>query len=499
MPGLSVTRKSIRLNPDPSRVITRPFIGFFASARIRRILDRIMALTDVQARRELDRVIDGYQERHRDFRGILARSYAEVRRHVPAFHTEDEERQLLIGSYFTMEYAIESAALFNPSIVPAPDQTGLQPGELRAVLSLRATGEGHVSSIEFREAVVDRDGGVTIVPVSRHVASATVHPEAAYDKELFALKLWEVSVPRDPDRAGLDDFLGDSAWISRVMDRLPKEFTYNQLCDAIACVSEDHPDEPGGEKAFHRMMWLACSNYTLRFENDSEVSERVIFPVTENEVGGIEDARFVSFVDDDGSQTYYATYTAFDRATTLSQLLATRDFREFTTSTLSGPYSQSKGMALFPRRIGGTYAMIGRVDGENLFVMRSDSLHFWHAADQLRAPVAPWELMLIGNCGSPIETKAGWVLLTHGVGPMRRYCIGVLLLDLEDPAKVIGHLSEPLIVPAEDEREGYVPNVVYSCGGLVHGDQLVIPYAVSDQAARVATVSLSALLAALTA
>jgi predicted GH43/DUF377 family glycosyl hydrolase len=247
------------------------------------------------------------------------------------------------------------------------------------------------------------------------------------------------------------------------------------------------------------MLWLARSNYEIQFEQESPLSERVIFPVSTTEAAGIEDARFVRFVNEDGQVTYYATYTAFDGWNVLTQLLETTDFLNFNVHTLNGIYAESKGMALFPRRVDGRYAMISRVDGENLFLMYSDNISFWDHVEPLQAPVFPWEVVQIGNCGSPIETEAGWLMLTHGVGPMRRYCIGAVLLDLDNPSHIIGRLPAPLLSPEQDEREGCVPNVVYSCGGMIHNDSLVIPYAFSDSASRLATVPLSKLLGALTA
>lgn len=245
--------------------------------------------------------------------------------------------------------------------------------------------------------------------------------------------------------------------------------------------------------------WLAKSNYQVTFAPATTLSQRIIFPVSPNESNGIEDARFVRFREEDGSMIYYATYTAYNGHAILPQFIETKDFRSFAVCTLNGQAVQNKGMALFPRRIHGRYAMISRQDDENLFLMTSDNVHFWNEPRLLRRPVHPWEFVKIGNCGSPIETSEGWLVITHGVGPMRRYCIGAILLDLEDPTRVIGSLREPLLEPTGGEREGYVPNVVYSCGAMVHGGRLILPYAVSDTSSQIVTVGLASLLAEMVA
>jgi predicted GH43/DUF377 family glycosyl hydrolase len=251
------------------------------------------------------------------------------------------------------------------------------------------------------------------------------------------------------------------------------------------------------EGAARKILALAQSNYEVHFPPDSRLSERVLFPVTPSQSNGIEDARFVLFQDDDGSRTYYATYTAYDGKFVLPQFIETPDFLHFKFITLNGRAVQNKGMALFPRKINGRYAMLGRQDQENLYLMFSDDLHFWNTAQPLLQPAFPWEFIQLGNCGSPIETEAGWLVLSHGVGAMRKYCIGAFLLDRHDPAKVIGRLREPLIKPDENEREGYVPNVVYSCGSLVFERQLIVPYAMSDYATTFATLPLDEVLAAM--
>jgi predicted GH43/DUF377 family glycosyl hydrolase len=390
--------------------------------------------------------------------------------------------------------------LFNPSIVPHPDQSGLPPKRSRVILSLRAVGEGHISSIEFRAATIDERGNFHFDPVTGFVATARIRPDKVYDKHLFSLKLYDMSLTWETSL--IDETLKEvgKEIIGGVLGRLDDRFTFNGLREAISGFREERADRDQGilDEVCDRMILLARSNYEIRFDEETDLSERILYPISSTELGGIEDARFVRFVEDDGEVTYYATYTAYDRARILTQILETKDFLHFKVHTLNGKFAQSKGMALFPRRIHGKYAMISRIDGENLYIMYSDNVHFWDTATQLQIPLRPWELVQIGNCGSPIETEEGWILLTHGVGPLRCYSIAATLLDPNDPGRVIGQLDEPLIAPEEDEREGYVPNVVYTCGALIHNEDLIIPYAVSDTATRIASVSVKDLLGALT-
>lgn len=492
---LSVKRKPLKLAADPRRVITRLFIPG-DHKRIRNTVNRVLSLPDDEAERLLVEVLSDYSRRHKNIRDALMENYREAIGHLHEEPSASAERKLLIGAFFTMEFAVESVALFNPSIVPDPNQNGATDGQLRVILSLRATGEGHVSSIEFRRALINEKNEFVFGPMSRYVETPEIQWDNRYEKQLFSLKLWEMSVPYDPSPVNVEELAAGGEAISRVMEQLGEYFTYEQLQDAVAVARETF-DEKGmtDNGLFDRMIWLARSNYAVNFSDTSDICERVIFPVSESESRGIEDARFVRYVEDDGSDIYYATYSAYNGTGVLTQLLETRDFRHFKVNSLNGPYSASKGMALFPKKINDRYAMIGRVDGENLHLMYSDNIHFWYVAQKLRTPEESWEFTQIGNCGSPIETEKGWLLLTHGVGPMRRYAIGAVLLDLEDPSRIVGRLRDPILVPEEDEREGYVPNVVYSCGSLVHNGELIIPYAVSDVGTRIATVPMEELLA----
>ncbi|MBN2560783.1 MAG: glycoside hydrolase family 130 protein [Phycisphaerae bacterium] len=477
---LNVTRRPEKFISDDRRVITRFFLPG-GEDRIRSVLDRVLGLSDAEVSKVLSEVLQSFAGRHKDIGGVFLDHYGKVAHLLDKSRDAlGRKRQMLIGAYFTMEYSIESAALFNPSIVPHPDQSGLAAGDTRFIMSLRATGEGHVSSIVFRTGVIDASGEIRFDPVGRFVEIAKHVKDRLYDKSTYFLKLIEMG--------GYDDLA------QTVIDKLPEQFTFQEL----DCKIEETAREQSQPSSFHEtaehMRWLAQSNYHLKFPDDATPSEVVIFPTSENESRGIEDVRFVRFVDDDGSVTYYGTYTAYNGFRILPQLLETPAFSRFRITTLNGRYCQNKGMALFPHKVDGWYLMVSRIDGENLYIMPSKNIRFWNDATRLQTPAYPWEFVQLGNCGSPIETDQGWILLTHAVGPLRRYCMGASLLDLEDPKKVIGHLKEPLLMPAEDEREGYVPNVVYSCGSLIHGDQLVIPYAMADSATSFATVAVKDLL-----
>ena len=476
---LRLARTPQRFLPDPKRVITRlfhPSDGANAngeSSRIKAILDRVLAIPEENVPAMLEEIRREFSSRHRDLESVLDDHYRVVSHHIDRDKPWSRERRLLIGAYFTHEYSIEGAALCNPSIVSAPDQSGLPPGALRFVMSTRAVGEGHISSIGFRSGVIGPDGRMVFDSTGPFAFTGARTPNPAYVKQLFASKLREVGV--------------DNEISERVLARLPDRFNMEQLDAACASSRTQKIAAVMRRETLDVIHWLATSNYDVTFQPDSSISERVIFPEGPNESRGMEDARFVRFVEDDGSVSYYATYTAYDGHDILPQLIVTRDFLHFRVRTLNGACVQNKGMALFPRRIGGRFAMLSRHDGESLYFMTSDKVRFWNVAEELRIPYHPWEFVQIGNCGSPIETEAGWLVLTHGVGPMRRDAIGAMLLDLEDPQRIIGQLAEPLLDPAADEREGYVPNVVYTCGGIVHNGQLILPYGFSDVGIAIAT------------
>jgi predicted GH43/DUF377 family glycosyl hydrolase len=478
---MELKRTNILIKPNNARVLVRPF-EFTDPQRAFRIVARIMALPDAEVDRLTGDLFTEFHARHQKARQFMLHRFEYARQFLLTDSPVSENRQLLIGAYFTQEYALESAALFNPSMVWHPDQSNLPPGSKRFILSLRATGEGHVSSITFRSGVIDSDCNIALDPTPRFVTTPDMEPNPEYDKTLFQRKLVELGFAN-----GL---------VEQVMALLDETFTFGQLQTSVGTVRRQNRMRASEfDSASNAMIALAKSNYEFSFSPEQSLPERAIFPYSPSQLNGIEDARFVRFVDDDGSACYYATHTAFDGRVTLPELLETEDFLRFRISTLNGPEIRNKGMALFPRKINGLYAMLSRQDGENIYIMYSDMLHFWYTKQLIAKPTYPWEYVQLGNCGSPIETEAGWLVLTHGVGPMRKYSMGAFLLDLEDPSRVLGRLEQPLLAPNENEREGYVPNVVYSCGGVIHSGQLIIPYAMSDYASTFATVPVDRLLA----
>ncbi len=477
---LKVRRKRKRLAGDTSRVITRPHIPESVQ-RIHKIINRVTALSDTAAEDLLTQIMLSFSERHRDIKRAFRNSLSKVISFLHANGVLSETRQILIGAYFTMEYSVESAALFNPSIVPHPDQRHVQKDSLRFIMSLRAIGEGHVSSIVFRSGILDKENTFTFDPISDYIEAPEVKLNPVYDRHLFLLKLNEMKACDEVTKS--------------VLGQLQEAFTYNELKEKMEMLrKEKNFSEERQNRTFEIMNWLASSNYELSFRADRRISERVIFPVSKNESRGIEDARFVQFFDDDGEITYYATYTAYNGFTILPQLIETKDFVKFKVITLNGKAVKNKGMALFPRKIKGRYVMLSRQDGENNHIMFSDNIHFWQETEIIQEPLYPWEFIQVGNCGSPLETDEGWIVLVHGVGPMRQYCIGAILLDLENPVKIIARLEKPLLVPLEEERDGYVPNVVYTCGAIHHNNDLVIPYGISDISTGIATVRVDELI-----
>ncbi|WP_144299857.1 glycoside hydrolase family 130 protein [Elioraea rosea] len=426
-----LVRQELLLRPDPARVVVRPFrptteprdLNPTDKTRANHIVDRVLGLDPAAAKHQLLDVVEHFEGRHRDLLHTFEARADEMEDAFEAHASFSKVQRQLVGAYFMHEYSFEAAALFNPSIVEHPDQTGVPEGACRFVLSVRAVGEGHISSLTFRTGIVTEDGQISV------------------------------------DRAS------HLATIPRVKER------------SIGCDGE-------------------C--VALEFAPGYDISERVIFPVTLAQSNGIEDARFVAF-DDAGVRTYYATYTAYSGRAIRSELLETKDFLSFRMSPLAGAAARNKGMALFPHRIGGRYAMIGRQDNENLYLIFSDDLMVWEGGVAILTPRFPWEFVQIGNCGSPIAVDQGWLLLTHGVGPVRKYSIGAVLLDKDDPSRVIGRLREPLVKPDPSEREGYVPNVVYTCGAMAHHGRIILPYAVSDTFCSFATIGVDELIASMQA
>ncbi|WP_295673836.1 glycoside hydrolase family 130 protein [uncultured Mucilaginibacter sp.] len=481
---LTVERKPIRINPDPKRVIARFF--FIGNDRAKELIKRVMSLDDETVFGILSPLLQEYSKRHRNITRILTRNCDKLKPLFKELAIEYEHltdyRKLLIGSYFTHEYSIESAAFFNPSIVEDPDQTELQEGHKRVIISFRAVGEGHISSITFRRALIDQNNEITVLPAGNYIDEAEIVRNAIYNRKLFfnkaAVTQTNVAILKDLE------------------SKLDSHFEYSNLRSIIIDSQKLQKDDMK-KMEYDKILWLADSYYEIVFSLDTDISDRVIFPISEYERKGIEDARFVSFIDDYGSIIYYATYTAYDGSLIMPKLLQTTDFITFKMMPLYGDGAQNKNLALFPRKINGRYAMISRIDGCNNYIMYSDNINIWEKPILLQEPKYTWEFIQIGNCGSPIETEHGWVVITHGVGPMRRYVLGASLLKLDDPGIEIARLKEPLLLPNSDEREGYVPNVLYSCGSIIHNGKLIIPYGVSDSSSAFAEVDLAELVAKL--
>ena len=484
-----VTRSDVTLTADPARVLARLFVPGYellldTESHTSDVLARILALPEDVVCDALRSVHTRFDGRHRDLPGVLLANYERIAHRIPDGVPLTDERRGLIGACFTQEFSVEGAALFNPSAVAHPDQSNLPPGHCRFILSLRAVGEGHLSCLEFRTGVLGPGNELRIDDPGPHIEIGRTG-SAPYDREVFAAELAE-------EGAG-----GESA--SFLIDCLPSRFQEKELQRALSALAKQRVTRPGGSRTDEVARRIARSNYEVEFSPKSSIAERVLWPHAESESRGIEDARFVRFVDEDGSVVYQATYTAYDGEQVAPKMLETTDFRSFRMSQLAGPAAQNKGMALFPRKLGGRYVALSRWDRENSAIATSYDGRRWEDPSMLYVPSQPWELIKTGNCGSPVETEAGWLVLTHGVGPMREYAIGALLLDLDDPRLVIGMLREPLFRPAEDERDGYVPNVVYSCGALLHGDQLLLPYGVGDSSVRFAFVDVPLLLERLSA
>jgi predicted GH43/DUF377 family glycosyl hydrolase len=450
-----------------------------------RIIARIMAFPEESVQPLLDQISAEFSQRHQRIGNLFLERFKQIRALLSTDEEVSEARQLLIGAYFLAEYSLEAAALFNPSIVPHPDQTGVAAGALRFVLSLRATGEGHISSITFRTGIIHADNRIEISKPTGFLTEPRQIPNPRYEKPLFKRTLSEAGLAGE--------------FVDRVMHTLGETFALEELRCALKAEQFRLPDGMEREdQATSQGIWmLARSNYEVQFQPEEDLSERVLFPATPSQRNGIEDARFVCFRTDDGTSIYYATFTAYDGRIVVPELIETADFLRFRFRTLNGSAAANKGMALFPRKIGGRYAMLSRQDAESIYLMYSDNIHFWNERTLLLKPEFTWELVQMGNCGSPIETDAGWLVLSHGVGAMRKYCIGAFLLDRDDPSRVIGRLCQPLLQPNQNEREGYVPNVVYTCGALVHNGELIIPYGLADHATGFATVPLADVLAAM--
>ncbi|OGS21373.1 MAG: glycosidase [Elusimicrobia bacterium RIFOXYA2_FULL_40_6] len=475
---------NVSLTPDQTRTILRPFVPR-NELQVVNIISRVMSLPEESVINQLNKVLKDFSHRHENIEIVFLEHYEMIRPRLFIDLQPSRERKLLIGSYFSSEYSFESAALFNPSIVPHPDQSNLPEGSMRFIMSLRATGEGHISSLTFRTGAIDKNNSIIVDKPGKYAVPALHVQNPFYDKKTFHMKLSEMELEND--------------FSICVLDSLKDTFAFSELTDTLKKVTFDCNRKKTQDDTLtsEKMLLLALSNYETELPASKKLSDFVIFPSSPAEQNGIEDARFVLFTDDNGTKTYYATYTAYDGRTVLPQLVETKDFSHIKMITLNGKAVENKGMALFPRKINGKYAMLSRQDNENLFIMYTDNLHFWQEPRLIMKPAYEWEFIQIGNCGSPIETDTGWIVLTHGVGPVRRYCISAILLDKNDPAKVIGRLKEPLIIPDKIEMSGYVPNVVYTCGALIHNQDLILPYAMTDNTTTFAVINLNILLAEL--
>jgi predicted GH43/DUF377 family glycosyl hydrolase len=478
---LTIERKPEKVLPDTRRVIARYF--FNGEERAVELIKKVLKLDSTEVFGLVSPLLQDFSKRHRNITRKLFRHCEKVKRYIELaggnYEKMDDYCKLLIGSYFTHEYSIESAAFFNPSIVPDPDQTNLEEGQLRVIISFRAVGEGHVSSVVFRRAMIDRHNNITVMPAGNYIDEAENIHNVIYQKTLFLRKAAEADINEN--------------FLKKVSEHLGERFDYEQL-KGLVLEARNTTTDAAIIRQYNLILALSDSYRRITFSKDTDISDRVIFPISDFEVKGIEDARFVQFTDDNGKTIYYATYTAYDGIHIMPKLLRTTDFYEFKTSPLNGEGAKNKNLALFPRKINGKYAMLSRIDGWNNYLMYSDNINEWENPIKIQEPEQPWEFVQIGNCGSPIETEHGWLVITHAVGSMRKYTIGASLLDINNPEKEIGRLKDPLIVPNPDEREGYVPNVVYSCGSIIHNGELILPYGFSDHSSGFATVNLKTLL-----
>lgn len=483
---LATRLEDVGFRHDPGRVVSRLFLPgeeqpSGGRSRTGAVVDRVLAMSEAEVERLTVDLVERFSTRHRRYVGVLREHAARIGSHLAGVDVSDA-RLLVLGAVFTAEYAVEGAALCNPSAVPHPDQHGLAPGQLRVAVSLRGIGEGHVSSIAFAEAVIGPGPTWMFAPRGLPVTAGTT-----------AAGTW----PRAHLAAVLHDAGHPDELTLSVLAALPDSLDAGHLQHAL---DAEHPDllqRAGSRTSVERLRGVVASAYEVCFPDDVTLSQRVLLPFAPEESNGMEDARFVQFVDADGARSYRATYTAYDGRHIAPRLLLSRDLTAFSAHRLAGPAARNKGMALFPRLVGGQHRALCRTDGESISVASSTDGLTWGLPQLVQAPGLAWEVLQVGNCGPPIELPEGWLVLTHGVGPMRTYSIGAVLLDLDDPTRVLGRVLNPLVTPAPDEREGYVPHVVYSCGGLVHQDLLWIPYGVGDARIAVAWVRVGELLAAM--
>ncbi len=474
---ININRLPIKILPSSRRTLVRPFIPS-SESQVEHILFRIFSTPLDEKKRVLDGIYERIEVPLDTTRDIFLKNFDHIKHRIPSNLKMTDEKKRHIGAFFTQQYALESTALLNPSIVPHPVQD--IEGAIRFILSLRAIGEGHISSITFMEGVIDSDYNITLADNSPVIYEPD-RTEHHYHKDLFLKKAYDLGILTSINMP--------------LFDLLSEQFSFEDLTKAINITVRGNTisNKEELEVSMNSIRSLALSNFTLNFSTDN-ITERAIYPASPSQSNGLEDARFVRFVREDNSVVYYATFTAYNGKSIMPEMLETKDFKEFRISTLSGRAVKNKGMALFPRKIDGNYVMLGRQDNESLYIMKSENLHFWYDYEPLLKPTYDWELIQIGNCGSPIEIEEGWLVITHGVGPVRTYSLGAVLLDKDDPRQVIGRLKEPLLTPAKKESTGYVPNVIYTCGAMVVNRTLILPYAIGDMVTTFATISVDELI-----
>lgn len=478
--SLKIIRVNLQLTPDVRKVIPRYFNP--GNERSLVLINKVLQMQQEKAKNLLQNICDEFSKHHKHLQSVFEKHFGLVKHLLPPEEelTVSREKKLLIGSYFTMEYALQFAALFNPSIVEDPDQSGAEAGEKNVIISFRAVGEGHISSLVFRRGKLDKDCMLHIEPSGTLMHEGLITQKKLNSKTDFEILLSQTELP--------------AAIRGEILSKLQDTFSYRAIESILKTALQQVDPGTGRNKLRYDILSMVNSTYEVHFSSDSPLSERVLFPVTFTEKNGIEDARFVKFTEDDGTSRYIATYTAYDGTFILPHLIETKDFLQFKFSPLHGKAAVNKNFALFPRKINGAYVMLSRIDGVNNYIMFSDDLYLWETVTLLQQPENAWEFVQIGNGGSPLETDRGWLVITHGVGPMRKYCLGASLFDLKDPSKEIGRLAEPFLMPEDAEQHGYVPNVVYTCGAIIHHDELFIPYAISDYKTSFVTVPLNALL-----
>ncbi|MFZ1751018.1 MAG: glycoside hydrolase family 130 protein [Saprospiraceae bacterium] len=472
---MQVHRSNIQIKANPKKVIINFLdlgVNTNNTTRLNRLIDTVLAIPENELGAIFIEIRNNFEARHRNFENYLKINFKKIQHEIPKDATMSEGRSLVMGAYFSKEYSIQSAALFNPSMVAHPDQSGLKVGEKRFIISLRSVGEGHISSIEFRSGIVDAKGTISLDAETRYSSCSEKHIDKVYNK---ANILKNTAVLKDFDQSILSIF--------------DDKFTIHDYHRELKANSFSSFDSATQAKLFH----ILDTNYDVLTDGNAPICERVIFPNAKGESMGMEDVRFVTFKDK-GITQYIGTYTAYNGHEISPQLIITKDFIHFKARSMYGAAVSDKGMGLFPEKIGGKYVMIARQGGENITIMYSDNLFIWDDYAVMMRPQDTWGYVQLGNCGAPLKTNEGWLVITHAVGPIRKYVISAILLDLENPSKIIKKLNRPLISPNEEEREGYVPNVVYSCGSMIHEGNLILPYAMSDSASTFACVNIVDLL-----